>query len=153
MRDKFTAWLSNACMWLIYITARRPQVPDKSNWSWTVTRGEGLETSLLFRPARFGEWHITYLVRYGDVHLLVDGALGGTWVHPLTEAEYEGAFNRLKPEYVVHVYSDPKRRMLHSSIGPMTCVVLAKRLIGVHNPGMVTARQLLDYLWRNRDGR
>lgn len=152
MRDRITAWLAHMSMWVVYLSARRPAVPPPDGRSWTVTRGKDMKTSLLFIPAKFGEWHVAYLVDYGGTLLLVDGAVGSSWVHPLTREEYEGAFVTLEPEYVVHVYSRTNRLMYHSSVGPVTCIVLAKRLIGVHNPGMVTARQLLAYLWRNRDG-
>lgn len=35
-------------------------------------------------------------------------------------------------------------------IGPISCTVVAKRLIGLHDSSIVTAAELLDALWRNR---
>lgn len=157
---KFHEWFIGKLSWaftvITYLLSPRPSVPDPSVGMWEVTRGGGIDVDLLFGKALFGEWHVTYLVRYNDTLLWVDGAMGGTWIHPITEKEYETILQdprkRIK-EYHVRVHVDPTQTMMHTSIGPITCVLLAKRLIGLDRPGLVTARQLLNYLWRNQDGR
>lgn len=54
-------------------------------------------------------------------------------------------------EYVVEVpcsYAAKPRRT--TIIGPISCAVVAKRLIGLHDSSIVTAAELLAALWRDR---
>jgi len=155
LRERMVAWLAAAFTWTALRVAPKPRVPFCDRFKVnTAGHKADLTVTLLFVPAELGEWHVTTVVEHDkEDPLLVDAAIGRCWVWPLHSREHFVPVARaLKPEYVVEVRTTARGHFQHSTIGPVTCVTLAKRLIGVHNPGIVTSRQLLAKLWEMHYG-
>lgn len=154
-RERLVSWLSRAFTWLAIKVAPRPPAPEKYRWKVTIDGASpSIFSVMFFRTPGPGEWHVAVLCEYSDHEpVLIDAGIGRSWVTPLKDTQVTRVIRALRPAYLVTVQVDTEGKMLHSTIGPVTCVTLAKRLLGVHNPGVVTSRQLLDVLWRYRDGR
>lgn len=155
-REKLVGWLAGAFTWLTVRVAPKPRLPDAYRWRVTIDGSAPAIFHLLFLHGTLagGGWHVAIMCEYDDHEpILVDAGIGRSWITPLRKKHMDRVIRALKPEYLVAVQTDPEGWMEHVTIGPVTCVTLAKRLLGVHNPGVVTSRQLLDVLWRYRDGR
>ncbi|TVR99839.1 MAG: hypothetical protein EA406_02230 [Rhodospirillales bacterium] len=155
LREWAVAWLTRAFVWTTVRVAPRPPVPPEKRFHVEQDGPRAdLTAYLLFCPGAVprGDWHVAYLLCFDSGHtIIVDSLIGRCWVHPMPhKPSLERVVSLLKAEYVVTVRTASAGCMYHDSIGPTTCITLAKRLLGVHNPGMVTSRQLLDYLWRRR---
>lgn len=156
LRERLVAGLGWLFTRLAIWVAPRPRVPLHNTFN--ITRGSGVRAWLLFVRQNVvpgAEWHVVTILHHdGEAPIVVDSAVGRCWAWNLQSGDdIPKCLRAFKPEYVVRVRADAKGHMLHSSIGPVTCVTLAKRLIGVHNPGIVTSRQLLALLWEMHDGR
>lgn len=156
VREKMVARLAETFTRLAIKIAPKPPTPQEYRWKVTL---DGSAPSIFYvmfldGSLRGGEWHVAVLCEYTDHEpVLVDAGIGRSWITPLKPRQVDRVLRALRPEYLVTVQTDHEGWMPHLSIGPVTCVTLAKRLLGVHNPGVVTSRQLLDVLWRYRDGR
>lgn len=156
VRENMVAWLTKAFTWLAVKVAPKPPAPLETRWKVTLDGSAPSIFYVMFTNGSLpgGEWHVSVLCEYSDHEpVLVDAGIGRSWVTPLKRDQIDRVIRALRPAYLVTVQTDHEGWMVHSTIGPVTCVTLAKRLLGVHNPGVVTSRQLLDVLWRFRDGR
>lgn len=151
LRERALAGLGRLFTWLALRVAPKPGLPP---FTYFATGAGSLRVTLLFVPCPIGEWHVVSVVEHhGEKPWIVDSAVGRCWAWPLNAStDVARVIRAYEPEFTVVVRAEPKGHMTHSSIGPVTCVTLAKRLIGVHNPGVVTSRQLLAKLWELRDG-
>ena len=157
LRECLTGWLASAFTWALIHVAPKPSVPLSQRFIVDMTDGDGdhdLVATLLFVPCELGEWHVATVLEHRDEKpWLLDSAVGRCWAWPMRgPGDYTPVLAALKPEYVVEVRTKSKGWMRHSTIGPVTCITLAKRLIGVHNPGIVTSRQLLAKLREIHNG-
>ena len=155
LRERMVGWLAAAFTWTALRVAPKPRVPLCDKFRVEMDEDADVTATLLFVPAELGEWHVTTVLEHDNEDpLLVDAAIGRCWVWPLySRSHFAPVARALKPEYVVEVRTTARGHFQHSTIGPVTCVTLAKRLIGVHNPGIVTSRQLLAKLWEMHNGR
>ena len=161
LRERLVAWLSDAFTRAALIAAPKPKVPMTRRFMVEVSDPNylsDLTVELLFVPQSempAAEWHVITITQYpGEKPLLLDSAVGRCYVWHLQETtDIETLIKVFQPDYRVTVCCPSKGHMLHGTIGPTTCITLAKRLVGVHNPGIVTSRQLLALLWERSNGR
>lgn len=154
-REKLVAGLAWLFTRLAVLAAPKPPLPPARQWSVTIDSNDPAVFRVMFMPGTMpgGEWHVAILCEFtGFEPILVDAGIGRCWLTPMSVRHAQRVLSVLDPEYLVQVTADASGWMNHVTIGPVTCVTLAKRLLGVHNPGVVTSRQLLDVLWRYRDG-
>lgn len=152
-REKLVAGLAWLFTRLAIAVAPKPLAPPKQRWDVTIDSNDPAVFHIMFMPGDPGEWHVAILCEFtGFDPILVDAGIGRCWLTPFKARHAVRIVRALKPQYLVKVTADASGWMNHVTIGPVTCVTLAKRLLGVHNPGVVTSRQLLDVLWRYRDG-
>ena len=151
LRERIVAGLGWLFTRLALIAAPKPDVPPDR---WFIVGTGPMTATLLFVPCPVGEWHVVSVIEHpGEKPWMGDSAVGRCWAWPLRSgADVERVIAAMEPEFVVTLRCDPKGHSTHSSIGPTTCVTLAKRMIGLHNPGIVTSRQLLSKLWELHNG-
>lgn len=158
MRERLVAALCRLFTWIVIRAAPHPKVPLTRFFTVTADDKWDMECYLLFirqdvMPA--AGWHVvTVLMFPGEKPMVFDSAVGRCYAWHLPDRNSVSAiFRAYEADYTVRVRCRSRGHMVHSSIGPVTCVTLAKRLIGVHNAGIVTSRQLLARLWEMHDGR
>lgn len=155
VREKLVAGLAWLFTRLALLVAPRPPAPPEYSWRVTVDDfAQGKFQVLFLRGAVSAqEWHIAVVCEFANHEpVMVDSGVGRCWITPMKSHQVERVVRALRPDYCVTVWSNYEGWAEHVTIGPVTCVTLAKRLLGVHNPGVVTSRQMLDVLWRYRDG-
>lgn len=65
----------------------------------------------------------------------------------ITPGDYLATFCDYVVEVPCSFAARPRRTVI---IGPVSCTVVAKRMIGLHDSHIVTAAELLDTLWRDQ---
>lgn len=164
LRYAVSRWLVAMGTWALLRLAPRPPadaLPDETMAQWTVTRpGEApdAECMVMFVPSilphvRFHVWALWPLPD-GDA-LAFDGGTQEMIYHIKTRnVPLERLRRSMKIQHMVKVRfkAGEKQTVPDDSIGPMTCVTLAKRVAGIDDSSVHTPEQLLASLWRNRDG-
>lgn len=160
MRERLVEWLARWFTALACWVAPRPPYPPKERWVVEIdspVKLGSMQATLLFLPGSLpgGGLHVSTLLRppEQDYALLVDGGVGRCWIQHVPREHADTVARRLPWVYRVDVWVIPTGVGVHNSIGPVTCTLLAKRLIGLDRPGVVTSRQLLSCLWELRHGR
>lgn len=103
------------------------------------------------------KYNTSCIVEQHNQWVLVNASASASLINIINRPEHTasaGVFLADNPEveYVVGVPCNSKAApdTTHPIIGPVTCTVLSKRLIGVRRGDIVTAEELLEYLRRNQ---
>ena len=166
VRFAVSRWLVWMGTWALLRLAPRPSpadLPHADVREWQVTRqGEikpDAECYIMFVPSILP--HVLYHVwalwplPNGET-LAFDGGTKEMIYHiRQRNMPMELLRRRMKIRHMVKVRfkAGEKQAVPDDSIGPMTCVTLAKRVAGVEDSSVHTPEQLLASLWRMRDGR
>ena len=162
LRYALSRWLVAMGTWALLHLAPRPRAEDLPlDDKWLVRRDDvpNARCWILFSPADVMPvvvYHVWVLWETSGGRLLAFD--GGTkeLVYELPEKTTLKVMHRaMRVQYCVEVHFEAGSRQTipDDSIGPMTCVTLAKRVAGVEDSSIHTPEQLLAGLWRNRDGR
>lgn len=160
MRERLVALLAHWFTALACWVAPRPPYPPKERFAVELDPPAGkrtMQVTLLFLEGNVvgAGLHVAALLRppEKDYALLVDAGVGRCWVQHVPREHADTLARRMPWVYRVEVWVNPEGDATHCTIGPVTCILLAKRLIGLDRPGVVTSRQLLACLWEMRHGR
>lgn len=154
------AWLARAHIRLALWLDRSPEPPE-SRWALNLTLRDSepcLSVALMFCPSLYpgSPYHIVMIVQHAGLTWLV-GAGQNTLLAPLavrlTLRRRQALERAFRAKYVVHVIAPVHGTQpdVGTGLGPCTCATVAKQMIGVHNPDIITPRQLLAHLWRMRN--
>lgn len=143
------------------LTGRQPAPPPERKWQTKPFHDGPIDHHvwLMFHPDRIlpkNAYHVSAVAVMRKVWLWVGPTECDSMVMPIEPPSHNPLqwIEETDPHYIVCVpcsYHSTYRRT--EAIGPMACTVLAKRLIGLHDSGVLTSSELLAALWRHRDGR
>ena len=162
LRRKISQWLVSAATWAPLLVAPRPRLdalPTQKDWLVQRDDEPTARCWVLFSPADAMPVVVYHVWVVWESR---DGALfafdGGTkeLVYELPERTTLAVLRRvMRVQYCVEVrYKAGARQAIpDTSIGPMTCATLAKRVAGVEDSSIHTPEQLLAGLWEARYGR